>query len=233
MILTIHQPEFLPWLGYFHKMAAADLYVILDSVQYEKNYFQNRNKIRVGSPDGWSWITIPVLTKDRSSQQIREVELHPDVIKRQQTKIWKTIEQNYRNAPYFKQYESLFKDLLLVRDYSKLIDINLALITAFREILSIETPITLASELEITSRGSSLLLEICQHFEADTYLAGPHGRDYLDVPEFEQRGINVEFHQFTPPEYSQIHGEHVPYLSTLDLVFNHGPNSKNILADTN
>jgi hypothetical protein len=102
MILTIHQPEFLPLLGYFHKMAAADLYVVLDSVQYEKNYFQNRNKIRVDSTDGWAWITVPVLTKDRSTQLIRQVELHPSIIKRQQTKNWKTIEQSYKKNSIFR-----------------------------------------------------------------------------------------------------------------------------------
>jgi hypothetical protein len=230
MILTIHQPEFLPWLGFFHKMNLADQYVVLDSVQYEKNYFQNRNKIRTSSADGWNWITIPVLKKDRSTQLIQDVEIDQNVIARQQKKNWKSIEQSYQKAPYFEMYEGAFKEVLLNQEQKKIVDTNLRLISTFRDILAIQTPLTLASALETNLNGSDLLLEICEKLGADTYLSGPHGRDYLDESEFEKRGIKVKYHEFQHPEYPQIHGDHMPYMSTLDLIFNHGPDSMKILT---
>ena len=210
-------------------MASADQYVLLDSVQYEKNYFQNRNKIRTKSADGWSWITLPVLKKDRSTQLIQDVELDPDVIGRQRIKNWKTIEQSYRNAPFFEKYEERLRDVLLDQQFDKLVEINLEVIRTFRDILSIETPMSIASDLGSDLTGSALLVEIAQKLGASSYLSGPHGRDYLDESEFEKQSIKVRYHDYQHPEYSQIHGEHLPYMSILDLVFNHGPRSREIL----
>jgi len=229
MILTIHQPEFLPWLGFFHKMETADRYVVLDSVQFEKNYFQNRNKIRIGSNGKWAWITLPVLHRDRSTQLIKDVELDQSVIGRQLKKNWKTIEQNYGKAPYFKMFQDRFREILLNRQYERLLDVNLKIISAMRTILSIDTPVTLASELNIDLSGSRLLSEICKRLGATTYLSGPHGRNYLDESHFQRHGIKIEYHEFNHPEYSQINGGYIPYMSTLDLIFNHGPQSRKIL----
>ena len=106
MLITIHQPENFPWLGFFHKMAAADVFVVLDSVQYEKNYFQNRNKIRTRSQQGWQWITVPVLTQGRSDQTIQQAEINVRD-RRWAQKIWSAVSQSYSNAPFFDEFFEL------------------------------------------------------------------------------------------------------------------------------
>jgi hypothetical protein len=228
LLLTIHQPENLPWLGYFHKMAVADLYVILASVQFEKNNFQNRNKIRAKSPSGWQWVTTPVLTKGRSGQQINKVEIN-QTDRRRTEKLWISLSQSYQEAPYFELLRDPLKAIISQADLTNLTELNMQLISLMRERLGIETPIVMASELGFTSHRSELLAEISNELNADTYLSGPSGRDYLDITEFEKRNIKVDYHEFHHPTYSQIHGDFLPYMSTIDLIFNHGPNAREIL----
>jgi hypothetical protein len=220
----------MPWLGFFHKMATADSFVVLDSVQYEKNYFQNRNKIRNSSEQGWLWLTVPVLMRGRSSQSIRETKINYSD-RRWSKKIWNSIIQNYKSAPYFDEYIERFEPVFNSMEWNTLSDFNLALISIFREVLEIETPMSLASEMGFTSHRSELLAEISVELDASVYLSGPSGRDYLDLAEFEKRHIGVEFHEFHHPEYPQVHGEFMPYMSTLDLVFNCGADASNILFE--
>jgi len=209
-------------------MAAADLFVVLDSVQYEKNYFQNRNKIRTNSDQGWQWLTVPVLTRGRSNQPIHQTEINSSDHRWAQ-KLWSTIALSYRSAPYFNSYADSFESIIDNQDVRLLVDLNLKLISEFRKILEIETPMVFASELGFTSHRSELLAEISNELKADTYLSGPSGRDYLDSSEFTKRNIKVDYHEFHHPTYSQIHGKFLPYMSTIDLIFNHGPESRDIL----
>ena len=121
MLLTIHQPEHLPWLGFFHKMAMADQYVVLDSVQYEKDYFQNRNKIRFTGNDGWKWITTPVLNRGRSTQQIQDVicdQSNP----RRVLNVWNAFVQSYKNTPHFDEHEAEFNDIFVGNRSEKLVE---------------------------------------------------------------------------------------------------------------
>ena len=173
-------------------MAVADLYVILDSVQFEKNNFQNRNKIRSKSKLGWQWVTTPVLTKGRSGQLINQVEIN-QTDRRRTEKLWASLSQSYQEAPYFELLHDPLKAIISNIKLTNLTALNMRLISLIRENLKIETPIVMASELGFTSHRSELLAEISNELEADTYLSGPSGRDYLDTTEFEKRNIKVDY----------------------------------------
>jgi len=228
-VVSIHQPEHLPWLGYFHKMAACDLYVILDSVQFEKHYFQNRNKIKdANSPAGWTWITVPVRTRQRSDQLICEVTIQNE-IRTWRSKSFRTIQQNYGRAPHFGSMQPFLQETYEERSWDRLIDLNLHLIEYFRKVLEIQTPTIRSSELGIKTSRTQLLLDICRATEASTYLSGPSGRDYLEVEQFRRAGINVVFHEFVHPVYDQGGDRFISHLSTIDLVANYGPESRGVL----
>jgi hypothetical protein len=229
MRISIHQPEHAPWLGFFRKMAECDLFVILDSVQYEKNYFQNRNRIRSNTSEtGWSWITVPVLKQGRSRQLIRDAQISISA-PRWRMKLWSTIEQNYSKAPYFQLYARTIRSTYTDAESGLLMDLNLKLIHVFREALGITTPLVLSSELPVSGARSELLLNICQTLGATTYVSGPIGRTYLDERIFEQAKIEVHYHDFQHPEYSQMHEPFISAMSAMDLLFNHGEAGRDIL----
>jgi len=225
MIVTIHQPEHLPWLGFFNKVDQAELLVILDVVQYRKNYFQNRNRIL--SPQGSFWLTVPVITKGHTSKTIKDMEISNTTNWRDS--YWKSIYYNYKNHPFFNDYATFFEDICK-KEWQFLAELNEHIIYYFVDILGIKTKIILASELNVGGTRSDLLLDICLKTNASTYLAGQHGIDYLDETIFKEKGINVMYHQFSHPVYSQFRRkEFISHLSTLDLIFNHGKESLQII----
>lgn len=233
MIVTIHQPEHLPWLGFFNKMAEADVFVVLDTVQYEKNYFQNRNRVRTPSTEqGWAWVTVPVLAKGRTDQAIMDVEIN-NSDRRWGEKNWRTIEQNYRKAPYFDQYADLIRDTYTTGTRSNLVELNLNLIHHFTQALEITTSMVRASALNAHGSSSELLVAICEELGADTYLSGPSGKDYLDEGLFHEANVSVEFHDFHHPEYRQLHQPFIPAMSVIDILFNQGPASRDIILGRN
>lgn len=224
MRVTIHQPEYLPWPGFFHKMAKCDAYVILDSVQFTKNNFQNRNRL-VDRSGTVFWSTVPVRMAGHTEKKISEMEI--DIGHSWSKKAWRRIAHEYHKHPYFNQLAPEVEEIFNA-SYSLLIDLNLALIEFFRRQLGIEVPIVRSTALNLSGSRSELLLAICKHLNATIYLSGPSGRYYLDTSLFESECIKVDFHEFSPPIYSApiFH----PYLSTLDLLFNHGPSSRCILG---
>ncbi len=213
--ITIHQPEFLPWLGFFDKISQADLFVILDNVQFEKNYFQNRNKIRISN--GWAYISAPI-DKKTITKNIYDVKIAK--LNKWKIKAEKTIIQNYQKANYFNEYSDTFFNILH-EDYEYLIDFNLAMIEFLFETVGIKTPMIKASEISDENLHSTdLIVDICKNTNADIYLSGPSGRDYLELNKFEN--IKVDFHNFSHPEYKQQFTEFIPYMSSIDLLFNYG-----------
>jgi hypothetical protein len=169
MKITIHQPEHFPYLGFFQKMKSADLFVILDDVQYTKNNFQNRNKFK--NKNGVDeWFTIEL-------ESHANTKLIKDILVSQNPK-WKRIILN-------KLQTNLGIDFSEIYDYDKLVDINLASINYCREKLNITTPIVLSSELKIKSTSSQRLSDICKHFNAKEYISGVGGRGYLDESLFD------------------------------------------------
>lgn len=225
MIVSINQPAYLPWLGYFDRIAKSDLYIVLDHVQFEKNSMINRNKIRTSQ--SWAWLTIPVQTKGRFCDlPISELKISEDG--RWAKKHWKSLEANYARAPYFKDYASFFKDVYQ-RKWSRvglLIDeINNYLL----DVLKINTRVVYSSDLVHSKTKADLILELCKQVGTETYLSGPFGRDYLEIDKFVEESICVQFHDYVHPEYQQTFSGFEPYMSVIDLLFNHGPNSLEIL----
>lgn len=231
MIVAIHQPEHLPWLGFFNKLDQADLFVLLDVVQFRKNYFQNRNRIL--SPGGPTWITVPVRTKGHMTRTIREMEIgHQSMEERGED--WRArhldqIRSAYGEHPYF---DFVFPGLerLYARRWRYLADVNEAIIRLFVSLLRIATPILRASQLEVHGSSSSLLLQICRRVGANVYLSGPSGRDYLDESIFEEARVEVRYHGFQHPSYPQSgRTNFTSNLSTLDLLCNCGPEGLSII----
>lgn len=225
MKITIHQPEHMPWLGFFHKINMADTYVVLDNVQYRRRYFQNRNKIR--TRDGWQWLTVPLQKESRDGLFIKDAKIFND------DNEWRanntdTIYQNYNKAPCFKQCWGELKDVY-GSGYHLLEEMNLALIKFFMKKLNIKSTIVLASDLDVCGSKGELILSICKNLNAKTYVSGISGRDYLDLGMFADNGINVIVQEFHHPIYKQMHEPFLPCMSVLDLVFNHGDKSLDVI----
>lgn len=227
MIVTIHQPEHLPWLGLFHKVRRADVFVVLDSVPFRKNYFQNRNRLL--SPNGPYWVTVPVLHHgvDKSLHLIRTNETV-----RWREKILKGVAQNYRRHPCFET-NFAWLDRALRSPDDRLVSINLALFDEMASRLGVPTRRVLASDLRPEGAKSGLVLDICRRIGATRYLSGPTGRDYLDLAAFEAAGIAVDFHRFSHPTYAQAGWTQrfQPQLSALDALMNLGPVAAGLLDD--
>lgn len=226
MRVTIHQPEHLPWLGFFHKLNMAEIYVILDNVQFRKNYFQNRNKIRTSR--GWIWITVPV-------SRTLDTRIMDVTISRQPR--WKkkwldSISFSYKKAPYFDRYYKEI-ELAINREYEKLSDLNTSLIRTLCKFFEIKTQFLLASSISPEGTASDLILDICRKVDAKQYISGVSGREYLMLDQFKQEGIDVIFQDFHHPIYKQAYEPFMPCMSAADLLFNHGDKSLDILNGRN
>jgi len=223
MIVAIHQPQYLPWLGYFGKMDQADAFCYLDNVQYKKNEWQNRNRLKTAQ--GSQWITVPV--RYRFPQKIIEVSINEAV--NWQHKHIQALATNYRKAPYFEDYFPIFESALR-QDFDTICDVNICMITQIREILGINhKPVVRASELPLSEDPTGRLVDICKYFDGSTYLAGQDGAKYMDAFQFSEAGIEVITQTFLHPEYQQCFGEFQSHMSIIDLIFNCGPDSLSIL----
>ena len=222
MNVSIHQPEHLPWTGFFHKMMCADLYVYLDHVQYRKDYFQNRNKI-VNKEGKEIWATIPI-----RSRGMHENILDKEIVDGYSKKYISLIESSYKQSKYFDIYFDKLR-LIFMNKHRKLIDLNIDIIDFFREELDISTPTVRSSDLNINSSKSQMNLDICLTLGADSYITGPSGLDYLDINSFSNHNIEILVHKYFAPVYQSEH--FYPNLSTLDLLFNQGENSRQIILD--
>lgn len=225
MIVAVHQPQYLPWLGYFEKIYKADTFVFLDIVQYKKNEFQNRNKIKTAQ--GWQWLTVPVRYK--FPMTIEEVPINNATNWR--NKHLQAIISNYSKTPYFEAYCKPIEDILQ-NDWENLTDINRATVELIKNALGIDTKLEDPKEWSLSTDPTGRLVDICKNLNADTYLAGAGGSDYMDLEQFEKAGIQVEFQAYTHPTYPQLFGDFEPYMSAIDLLFNCGPESLKMLLGT-
>lgn len=220
MVVTIHQPEHLPWLGFFNKMANADELVILDNVQYRKRYFQNRNKIIVNGTD--AYIGIPVKLENYRKKTIVDMEIFSDNEVPWKNKYLKTIEYNYKHHPFFWKYFSFFEDLL-EKNIVNLCEFNMEIITYFAKELQIKTKVIMASSLSPQGNKSDLILDISKRTGANVYLSGPAGRDYMKLLTYQKEGVRVWFNDFEHPIYPQKGTDtFISHLSVLDLLMNVG-----------
>jgi len=223
-LISIRQPGYLPYLGFFKKIQVSDIFVEFDDVPYTRSDWDNRNQIRTF--DGTVRLTIPVYNK--LGQRLKDVMIVNTENWSKKHKI--AIKNNYQKAPYFSKYWDLIESIL-EKNHEKLIDLNLSLIDYFCSELSINTKIIKSSELNIDLKGSERLLEICKKLNAKKYLSGIHGKNYLNEKIFSDANIEVIYENFAHPTYHQIHGNFIPNMSIIDLLFNEGDNSKRILNE--
>lgn len=225
MIAAIHQPNFLPWIGYFYKMSKADVFIILDDVQFSKNSYINRNKIK--TPNGAIWLTLPVITSGKFGQKINEVEIKE--FNKSRRKILDTIKMNYSRAEYFKNYFPELEEIFS-QDYNSLSDLNINLILWIAQKLQITPVIKFSSSLPLLeAEGTLRLINICKEIGADTYLSGFGGNNYQEEKLFNDNNIYLKTYDFKHPVYKQLWGNFEYNLSTIDLILNCGENSRNII----
>ena len=228
MIVSINQPAYLPWLGYFDRIYKSDIHVVLDHVQFEKNSMVNRNKIISNQQE--QLLTIPLKTKGKfGNLEINSVEVADNVNWR--SKHYRSIQHAYSKAR--------FKDKVLEK-LVKLYDTNseLALgpilrsnLDIFLELLALkDTTIMYSSEMKCCGNNSDLILNICHDLKATSYISGPFGRQYLDEDKFLASGIDVIYHDYKHPTYMQGGSSFLSHMSTLDLLMNHGERSLEILT---
>jgi hypothetical protein len=223
LIVAVHQPQYLPWLGYFDKIDKADVFVLLDNVQFKKNEWQNRNKIKTAQ--GWQWLTVPVMYK--YPQLINEVPINNKV--NWQHKQRQAILSNYRKAPYYDLLEPFFEDLFS-SSWQGISQLNIEVVTSLSEMLGIGTTLHVGSELgEFPQDPDDRLIAITKYFGAETYLAGAGGKEYMALDKYEKAGIKVVFQDFTHPVYDQLFGGFEPFMSVIDLIYNHGDTSLRII----
>ena len=225
--IAIMQPTFLPWIGYFSLIDRVDEFVFLDNVQFDKRSWQQRNRIKTAQ--GPIWLSVPVLTKGRSSQLIQEVEILKDADKDPFHKINAAIEHNYKKAPYYHDYA---KNLFVLFDDNKhnLALLNQSIIQWICRQLGIKTPLINASTLSVTGQKESLLVDFCKDRGASHYIAPPGSKTYLEESDaFEAAGIVLEYHNYRHPIYTQLYGNFKPYMCIIDLLFNEGPASADII----
>lgn len=213
--LAVHQPNYIPYLGYFDQIHNSDIFVFLDSVTYTKNDYTNRNRIK--TPDGWCWLTVPVVNKNILKTPVCEVRIDNSTNWRR--KHWNSIKFNYGQTPHFEEYRGFFEDIYR-SSWFLLADLNKALIKSICAFFGITGVFINASDLDVRGSGTDLLVTLCEVLDVDTYFAGCGGRAYLDCQKFEQKEIKVVFQDFQAPVYPQAFGEFVPNLSVVDYLFN-------------
>ena len=223
--VAIMQPTYLPWIGYFDLIHQVDCFVFLDSVQFNKRSWQQRNRIK--GTDQVVWLTVPVLSKGRQDQRIIDVEIGPD--RAFGEKHFRTIQHAYAKAPFLQDYLGTLSDILR-QPHHRLVDLNIELICWLCKSLGIETKMLRSSSLRVEGTRVELLTGICNALGADRYLSAAGSRDYIEENNlFGPANIELAYHDYHHTKYRQLHGEFVPFLSTLDLLFNEGPGSLSVI----
>ena len=225
-VCVITQPRFFPGLHYLHRMMLADVFVILDTVQFTPRHEENR--ARVKTPRGPHWMTVPVR---QFSREQRIVDTRLDNTQPWRRKITRTLASLYGRARHYKAHVAEVMGVL-ESPHETLTQLNRASWGPALRSLRIDCRFVCASALPVSGRGSRLLLDICGSVGADVYLSGAFGREYLDLATFTARGVAVRFHEYTYPIYPQCFGAFVPWLSYLDMLFNAGLDRETVEAGT-
>ncbi len=217
MIVSGHQPNYLPYPGFFDKVAKSDVFIIGDDAQFSYKDFHRRNKIRI--PEGWRWLTVPVVKKFEPISQI--VIRNDTQIKgiHWAEKQFLEIEDAYRKAPFFESYSDDLKKIYL-KTHERLLDLNMDLIYFLLDSFEIDTEIVFASNYSSTASSTLKIVEMMEEIGADTYLSGIGGKNYLDLSLF--KDIEVIFQDYEHPVYKQCFEGFEPYMASIDVLFNVG-----------
>ncbi len=229
MIVAIHQPHYLPYLGYFDKIDKADIFVFLDHVQFSRHNFQHRNRVK--TPGGLSWLSVPASHGGRLERLI-EKTIATDIpwIARH----CKILEQGYGRSPFFNVLMDILSSVYL-RGFSHLVDLNIALVKTLAEALGLPCRWMRSSRMNLPELSKNeLLSEICRHLGADEYLSGDGAKAYLDDRPFDRNRVKVRWQNFEHPCYTQswMHQGFIANLSVVDLLANMGPSSARVLRST-
>jgi len=223
MIAGILQPGYLPWLGFFEQLHRSDVFVIYDDVQYDKNGWRNRNRIKTAQ--GIQWLTVPVSYK--FGDLVKDVRI--DNKSNWRKKHLSSLKMSYAKAPFLKDQIGLFEEAYS-RDWELLVDLDVFFIERIAAALGIpERKIARSSELGVGGDKIGRLVNICKHCGADVFYEGASGANYIEPAAFERHGVKVQFQDYKHPVYSQLHGAFEPYMSCVDLLFNCGPESLRVL----
>jgi len=225
VIVSVHQPHYLPWMGYFDKIARSDCFVILDNVQYKKREFQNRNLIK--SKTGAAFLTVPVVTKDRYFQTTGQVEI--DNSRRWRQKHFGMLTHNYAHAPEFETVVPILEKFYMSERWDRLIDLCVAMLREMMRFMRIDVPIKFESDLGVDGVKTQRIANICNALGADTYLSGSGAKVYLDEDLLQRYGVDVEYQQFRHPVYPQVGDGFLRNLAVVDLLFNCGAESADFL----
>ncbi len=223
--IAIMQPTYFPWLGYFALMDRVDEFVFLDSVQFERRSWQQRNRIKTAN--GVQLLTVPVMKKGLRQQKINEVEIQQDV--NYIAKHIGSISAAYSKAPFYDRYrEDLFS--VLAENYTKLSDLTIGLTVKLKNMLGIECCLCKSSDMDVSGTKADLLANICEQLSATQYISPVGSRGYLEASTaFQEKNIAVEYNEYIHPEYPQLFGTFEPFMSIIDLLFNTGPDSLAII----
>jgi len=222
--LAVIQSNYIPWKGYFDLIAAADEFIIYDDVQFTKSDWRNRNKIK--TPQGVQWITVPVKTKGRYFQSIRETEIDGNAWRNVH---WKSIYLNYRKAKYFDEISDQVKQLYH-QDFRTISDLNISFVELICKYLGISTKITKSWDFDLATGKTERLVNLCLQTGSTEYISGPAAKDYIDPSIFKNAGIALTWFNYEGyPEHPQLWGEFTHNVSILDLLFNCGKDSPNYM----
>jgi len=225
VILAAQQPNYLPWIGFFHKVASADLLVLADHVQYSRRGITNRNVIK--GPAGPVRLTVPVLTSGQPGVVISEARI--DNASPWRRSHWRTIQTCYGRAPHFASHAEFFESLL-AREWTRLAPLNEEIIRYMMRAFGIEKRILRSSELRPEGAKTELVVSLCRLTGAEVYLSGTGARKYMDEDACRRAGLTVRYQQFRHPVYPQLHGPFLPNLSALDLLFNVGSQAGELIG---
>jgi hypothetical protein len=232
MIVAAHQPHFMPWLGYLDKLAKADLFVVMDDLQYEAQNYQNRQRVKLHA--GAQWLTVP-LERGTQGDRICDKRIDNSGSTRQhwQRRTWLTLEINYRRAPFWKRYaDELYS--VFAQTWVSLLELDMRMLELARMWFDIRTPIVRASSLALTGHKTDRLIDLCRKTDARCYISGGGGSTgYLDVERMGRAGIGVIWQHFEHPRYEQRYPEvgFLSHLGFIDMLLNCGEASREMLFD--
>jgi len=226
MRAVILQPTYLPWMGYFGMMDITDVFVFYDDVQFVERSWHRRNRVKM--PNGECiWLSVPV--KGKFGCGINEVKINTEV--KWRAKHWTTIRHAYTRAPFFGEYAAVLQRIY-DKEWEYLVDLNVTLIEKLAEMLEINRPEFLrSSELNVGGQKTDRLIGILKRIKANEYVSGPAAKSYIETEKFRDEGISLFWYEFNHPVYPQLHGNFIAYLSAIDLLFNVGRRSTDVIRE--
>lgn len=224
MRIAIMQPGYLPWLGFFEMMHKCELFVIFDDVQYTKKDWRSRNKIR--TKEGWMWLSVPVQTKNKRFQMINEAKI--DYSYGWQHKHLKAIEINYQKAHYFSKYFPCLRHIIGFK-WQRILDLDIELIKWMAWEIGIKREMVMSSSFKTSGKLEDKIISLCQSIGAEELYDTKASSTFLDIMKFDQHGIKIDFQDYKHPVYEQVYCPFLPYMSALDILFNQGARSTDII----